>query len=133
MLIRRGFLKGGITLGLASFGPLSLFTSTRRAHASDLHRFSKKKFESFLGSWLHLDMGEGAGSESVQLVDVLDRSGAPNLEQFSIRFRTRPQLELQPGICTVDDGSEAFDLYLEPAGSDSAGRYCSALFSLILP
>ena len=135
MLKRRGFLKGtgGITLGLACVGPLALFTAARQGHAAGFKGFSEKKFESMIGSWLHLDPGGGAGWESVQLVEVVDFPDSKKLEQFAIRLCTSPQLDLQPGVYTVDDGSEAFELYLEPAGSDSTGRYCTAWFSLIGP
>ena len=63
MLKRRGFLKraGGVAVGLAGFGPLILAAAPRRGHATDFGRFSKEKFDSLLGSWMHLDMGEGAG------------------------------------------------------------------------
>jgi hypothetical protein len=133
MLERRSFLKGTgvITFGLASFGSLTLLTAARQGRAGAPPRFSRKKFEALLGSWMHVDMGEGAGWESAQLVDVVGMSGSEELEQFSVRLRTKPQLELQPGVYTLDTGSEAFELYLQPAGSDSAGRYCSAWFSLI--
>ena len=134
MLERRGFLKraGGVAVGLASFGPLILVATPRRGHASDFGRFSKEKFDSLLGAWMHLDMGEGAGWESVQLVEVRGSPGSAIVEQFTIRIRTKPHVEIEPGIYGVDAGSAgAFDLYLEPAGSDETGRYCSASFSLI--
>ena len=133
MLKRRGFLKGtgGLAVVLVSCGPLALLAAPRQGHASDFGRFSKAKFESLLGSWMHVDMGVGAGWESVQLVEVLDGPASVEVEQFSIRIRTDPQVELEPGIYTIDTGSAAIELYLEPTGSDEAGRYAAASFGLL--
>jgi hypothetical protein len=118
-------------VGLVSCGPLALLAAPRQSRASDFGRFSKAKFESLLGSWMHVDMGVGAGWESVQLVEVLDGPESVEVEQFSIRIRTDPQVELEPRIYTVDTGSSAIELYLEPKGSDEAGGYATASFGLL--
>ena len=91
----------------------------------------KAKFEPLVGSWMHLDMGPGAGWESVQLVEMQDIPSSEDLEQFAIRFRADPQVELEQGIYTVDTGTEAFDLHLQPAEGDENGAEAVASFSLL--
>ena len=133
MLNRRGFLKrtGGLSAGLASWGPLAFLATARPGHADELSPFSKAKFESMLGSFMHLDMGEGAGWESVELVDVTEFPSSPYVEQFAIRLRTDPQVALEDGIYTVDTGLESFDLHLEPSEGDESAGYAAGTFSLL--
>lgn len=135
MLERRRFLKGsGIAVGLAALGPLTLFSAPRRVRAGSFGPFSKAKFESLVGSWVHVDLGEGAGWEAVQLIEVLDAPESATVEQFWVRFSASRQVDLEPGIYAVDAGSAgAFELYLEPAESGSSSSDLTASFSLIRP
>jgi hypothetical protein len=127
---RRQLLKSStIAVGFAAFGPL-VWTSGSRAgtRASD---FDRAYFDERVGSWFHVDAGS---YEHLELVEVTGIDASPRLDQFIVRLRGSPHVEIAEGLYEVwPPAGEAFALHIQPAGHDDGGSYYEAAFSIIKP
>lgn len=80
---------------------------------------------------LRADSGESA---ALELIELLEGSSGPRLEQFSILFRgAGPSLLPQKTYTLEQDAGGAFDLFLVPVGRDEQGTYYEAVFNNLIP
>jgi hypothetical protein len=129
MLNRRDFLLGS---SVAAVGATLGATALRSMVRDPSHRvtgWTKDRFLPFVNAWF--DARTGAERARIQLVEVVDRPGSPELEQFSLRFRG-PSTARIAGLAELSHPSMgAFPLYLGAAGAEASRAYYAADFSLL--
>lgn len=96
-------------------------------------RLSLAAFRAYQGESFAVWGGEGARAvEQLRLVEVRDQGSGERIEQFTLRFRAELTSTLGKDTYALKHPESGyFDLWLEPAGQDEAGRYFEARFSLI--
>lgn len=96
-------------------------------------RLSLAVFRAYQGESFAVWGGEGARAvEQLRLVEVRDQGSGERIEQFTLRFRAELTSTLGKDTYSLKHPESGyFDLWLEPAGQDDAGRYFEARFSLI--
>ena len=127
---RRTFLKAGTgALIAAGLGPVVLFSGDPATAAGG--DFTVDYFAAMTGESFHIDTGTW---NQVKLVDAATDTPTYRVDQFTVTFQGASDLEIGEGTyeMAAPDGS-TMHLHLNPAGSDGAGRYFQASFSILKP
>ncbi len=129
-MIRRTFLKTStLALVAVGVGPVGLFSG--RAAKGDSLVYSRARFEALVDRRFYVDDGP---HPTLELVRVEDGPTAARLEQFTAVFRGPVDRVLDEDQYRVTpEADSAMDLYLIPSGSDAAGNYFVAHFTLQAP
>lgn len=132
MLHRRQFMLGTTTLiGAILLTPSISFKAF--AVTGDEITYSQDKFAHLMKRWIALYDGNGGFIAEIKLVRVFEESTSDEVEQFSLRWKTREEMSLRSGTYILEDfANTPLPIYLEPSFSiRNNGLYYRASFSLL--